>query len=144
MSENRIKVGVGGLLFKEGKLLFGRRKAELGKGLWGVAGGHVEFGESFSEAFVREVREEVGVEIGKLEPICVANIKVATDKQYVDVGFTAEIISGEPKVMEPDKLEAWHFFELDKLPSEEEMFPVYPLYLKAYRLGLRPMFVDEN
>lgn len=57
-----------GIIFKEDEILLCRRKPEksLG-GYWEFPGGKVEFGESESEALIRELREELAmqVEIGK-------------------------------------------------------------------------------
>ena len=53
-----------GLVFRGGKLLITRRPAgaHLG-GLWELPGGKREPGETFSECLVRELREELGIEV---------------------------------------------------------------------------------
>ena len=53
-----------GLVFRDGKLLITRRPAaaHLG-GLWEFPGGKREAGETFSECLVRELREELGIEV---------------------------------------------------------------------------------
>lgn len=56
-----------GIIFKEDKILLCRRKPEKSLcGYWEFPGGKVEFGESESEALIRELREELAmkVEIG--------------------------------------------------------------------------------
>jgi 8-oxo-dGTP diphosphatase len=54
---------VGALIVRDGMLLLGRRSA--GKAVcpdtWDVIGGHVEAGESFEDALLREVEEEIGI-----------------------------------------------------------------------------------
>jgi mutator protein MutT len=52
------------LIFRDGKLLITQRhaKSHLG-GLWEFPGGKREPGESFEQCLVREIREELGVEI---------------------------------------------------------------------------------
>ncbi len=39
-------VGVGVLVFKDNKILMGRRKGSHGAGTWAPPGGHLEFGET--------------------------------------------------------------------------------------------------
>ncbi|MCX5774664.1 MAG: NUDIX domain-containing protein [Fusobacteria bacterium] len=47
--KNRPKVGVGILIIKEDKVLFGKRENAYGDGAWSFPGGHLEFNESFEE-----------------------------------------------------------------------------------------------
>lgn len=58
----RFSVGVGGLLFHEGKVLVVQRGHEPGKGRWTLPGGFAEEDESPDAAIRREVREETGLE----------------------------------------------------------------------------------
>jgi mutator protein MutT len=53
-----------GLVFREGKLLITQRypKAHLG-GLWEFPGGKREPDETFKQCLVRELREELGIEV---------------------------------------------------------------------------------
>jgi mutator protein MutT len=53
-----------GLVFRDGKLLITQRHtdAHLG-GLWEFPGGKREVGETFEQCLVRELREELGIEV---------------------------------------------------------------------------------
>jgi mutator protein MutT len=53
-----------GLVFHNGKLLITQRRPDdhLG-GLWEFPGGKVEPGESFEHCLIRELREELGIEV---------------------------------------------------------------------------------
>ena len=63
MTEETIEVAAG-LVFRDGRLLIAQRHAQdhLG-GLWEFPGGKRLRGESFAECLVRELREELGIEI---------------------------------------------------------------------------------
>jgi len=57
-TDRRIRVGVGVFVLDDhGRLLLEKRRD---CGLWGLAGGRIEPGESVAEAAVREVKEETG------------------------------------------------------------------------------------
>ncbi|MES1181023.1 MAG: 8-oxo-dGTP diphosphatase MutT [Verrucomicrobiota bacterium] len=62
-TKNYIEVSAA-LIFRGGKLLVTQRRAQahLG-GLWEFPGGKLEAGETFERCLVREIREELGVEI---------------------------------------------------------------------------------
>ena len=63
MTEETIEVAAG-LVFRDGRLLIAQRHAQdhLG-GLWEFPGGKRLRGESFAECLVRELREELGIEV---------------------------------------------------------------------------------
>ena len=115
--EERVRVGVGVMILKNNKVLLGIRKGSHGAGEYAFPGGHLEYMESFEECARREVREETGMEIGELEFSLLANIKEYKPKHYVHVGLIAKWVSGEPRVMEPDKCEGWAWYDLDNLPE---------------------------
>jgi 8-oxo-dGTP diphosphatase len=54
---------VNGLLVRDGLVLLARRAPHRNAypDLWSFPGGHVEAGESFDAALIRELREEIGV-----------------------------------------------------------------------------------
>src|SRR3954468_2882622 len=66
-TKNCIDVSAG-LIFRAGKLLITQRHADahLG-GLWEFPGGKVECDETFESCLVRELREELGIEVAVRE-----------------------------------------------------------------------------
>lgn len=95
MEENpRPKVGVGVMVFKEGKVLMGKRVSSHGAGEWSWPGGHMEYMESFEECAKREVREEAGIEIENVRFLRLLNLKDYAPKHYVDIGLIADWKSG--------------------------------------------------
>ncbi len=135
MIEARPKVGVGLLLIRGNKVLLGKRKGSHGAGEYGGTGGHMELLESFEDAASRELHEEAGpqVKIKNIKFLCVTNMTGYAPKHYVDIGMVAEWVSGEPKIMEPDKLESWGWYDLDDIP--EPLFSVERNYIIAYKTG---------
>ena len=129
-SKEQIKIGTGLIIVREGKMLITKRKGNMGAGSFGTLGGHVEFGEHPSDALRREAKEELDIEIGNLEFISCSSV-MKYGKQYIDVSFTADIISGEPKIMEPDKIESADWYPVDSLP--EPLFEYFKPVLEAWK-----------
>lgn len=119
--ENITKVGVGLYILNEKKqVLLGLRKSPHGQGSWCPPGGHMEFGESNTDAAIREAKEETGLDI---DPLTVKLAGVTNDffketnKHYITLNLVTHNCKGWPKVTEPDKCEKWCWFDFDKLPG---------------------------
>ena len=56
-------LGVGALIFEDGKILLVERGKEPLKGYWSIPGGIVETGEKLEEGIRREVAEETGLDV---------------------------------------------------------------------------------
>ena len=126
MTEQNKKVGVGFgvMLMRDGKILLGKRhedpeKADSalnGAATWTMPGGKMEFGETFEEAGKREVEEETGIKIKKLNIICINNERME-QAHFVTIGMFADDFEGDAQVMEPEEITEWKWFGLDNLPS---------------------------
>ena len=132
-NDQRPKIGVGVLIFKEDKVLLGKRKNSHGAGEYSGTGGHLEYLESFEACAKRETREEAGIEIQNIRFLCLCNLTEYAPKHYVDIGLVADWKSGEPIVMEPEKLELWGWYDIENLP--EPLFSLMPRYFQAYKTG---------
>lgn len=99
---SRPLVGVGAIIFRENRVLLVRRGREPAYGKWSFPGGLVELGESLEEAVWREVREEVGLEVGVGELVVVLD-RVIRDEDgcieyhYVLLDFLCTSDVGDPK-----------------------------------------------
>lgn len=129
----RPAVGLGTMIFKDGKVLLGKRKSKLGEGYFAWPGGHLEHMESLEECLRREVREEAGIEIKNIRFLRVYNLKEFKPKHYLDISFVSDWASGEPKVMEPEKCESWGWYDLDNLPSP--LFAGIKETIESYKTG---------
>ena len=104
------------MVLKDGKVLLGKRKGAHAEGDYSFPGGHLEYMESFEECVRRECREECGIEIENIRAPLLGNVTAYRPKHYVQVSFTADWKSGEPRVLEPDKCEGWGWYDLNALP----------------------------
>jgi len=129
----RPKVGMGIMVFKDGKILMGRRKSSHGQGEYAFPGGHLEYMESFEACARRETLEEAGIEIKNIKFLHVGNIFHYAPKHYVNIVVSADWESGEPENREPDKLEGWGWYDLDHLP--EPVFIQTGLAIESYKSG---------
>lgn len=128
-----LKVGVGVLVIKDGKVLLGKRKGSHGADEYGGPGGHVEYGETLEQTALREIAEECGIRVKDLHVQCVSDLLTYLPKHYVDVGFVATWAGGEPQVLEPHKLESWGWYDIDNLP--DNLFGCVSGYIEAYKTG---------
>lgn len=117
MSE-RPKVGVGAIIWKDEKVLLQKRIGAHGEGTWSFPGGHLEFGEEPEACAAREALEEAGVLMGECRTVCFVNdIFEEEGKHYITIYVMTEQISGEPRIMEPDKMTEIGWFDWEDLPS---------------------------
>ena len=76
-----------------GRLLLIRRGHAPGAGLWSLPGGRVEPGETDTEALVREMREETGLEIEAGQLIGRVR-RPGPDGAVLDIGDYAAMVAG--------------------------------------------------
>jgi len=131
--EQRPRVGIGVMVIKDGKVLLGKRKSSHGLGEYAFPGGHLEYMESFEGCARRETAEETGMEIGIIRFLCLVNIKQYHPKHYAHIGLVADWKSGNPQVLEPEKLESWDWYDMDNLP--QPLFATISIHIEAYKTG---------
>ncbi|MBN2601318.1 MAG: NUDIX hydrolase [Candidatus Marinimicrobia bacterium] len=118
------------LIDPDRRILLVRRSAEPGIGEWCLPGGFIEMGETPSQAAVRELQEEIGIEI---EPPQLLNIGSHLNGYYGDVliiGFSANINSASELVPGDDVSEAV-FFPLNDRP--QMIFRVHEEFVELWR-----------
>ncbi|XP_054706085.1 nucleotide triphosphate diphosphatase NUDT15-like [Uloborus diversus] len=121
-------------------VILGKRKGKIGSGLYQLPGGHLEFGESWEDAAIREVLEETGLHITN---ICfcgaVNSVVPEIDYHYVTIfmkGSIEQCGPSEPQNLEPDKCEGWEWIEWGDLPEADLLFYA----LKDFTLtGINPI-----
>ena len=107
---------------REEVLLLRRANTSYMDGKWDFAGsGHVEAGETASQALCRELFEETGL-IAKPEDTAFLHVSHRVkEPTYYDFYFAIRRWEGEPSIREPDKCSAMAWFPVDDLP--EDMIP---------------------
>lgn len=122
-ANTRVRVGVGVIVLDSRGWILLEKRSDCG--MWGLPGGRIEPGESVTEAAVREVKEETGlnVEITRLlgvysepESHIVTFLDNGDVVHLVDILLEAKIISGELSIS--SESEALHFFNPTALPSD--------------------------
>jgi NAD+ diphosphatase len=100
-------------LVTRGRELLLARSARFAPGVYSALAGFVEPGETIEDCIRREVREEVGVEIG--EPVYFASQSWAFPHSLM-IAYTAEYAGGEIRLDDPE-IEDARWFALDALPT---------------------------
>ena len=96
MSEHPTVVAAG-VVSLDGKILAARRKAGAHlEGLWEFPGGKLETNESPEECLVRELSEELGVQVRAGRILEVIHHRY-TDRNVLLLFYACEIIEGEPQ-----------------------------------------------
>ncbi len=121
--KNYIKVGVGVLIISNDKVLLGHRVSnyEDTGGIhegdsWTCPGGKQEYNETIVECAIRETLEETNLDISDIK-VFNAEDDISVDRHFITIHVIANSFRGELKVMEPDKIDEWKWFDLDNLPN---------------------------
>ena len=107
------------LLFNDEQILLSKRKNTGHRdGEYSLVAGHIDEGESATEAMVREANEEVGIELDRpaLEPVHVIH-RNAGERVYLDIFFITDEWHGEPVNREPEKCADLAWFDRSQLPE---------------------------
>ncbi len=123
------------LFKKDGKIAHLLRKnTKWMDNFYGLPGGKVENDERAIEAAVREVKEEVGVDV-KPENLKLRLVlhRKSDDSFWVDLLFEALTWEGELYNAEPDKHSELQWFSDIQLP--ENIIPVTRFYLESLKSG---------
>lgn len=108
------------ILRDEDRILLSKRKNTGHRdGEYSLVAGHIEPGESATEAIVREAYEEAGIELDRssLEPVHVIHRRSET-RVYMDVFFAADEWTGDVENREPTKCAELAWYKQSELPQD--------------------------
>lgn len=100
------------------------------KGIWNIPGGKQEINETPVDCAIRELREELALEISELEEIYHADL-VFDDVVWSAHFYFAGVVKGRPTLNEPHKIEGVQFIsDLEQVSFSKDLQPLFD-YLKA-------------
>lgn len=115
-----MKVIAGCVVEKDNKILMVQEGLDFCYGQWNFPAGHVDEFENITDAAIREVKEETGLDV-KLKgilPICETELRNET---HIIIRFVAEVIGGEIKFDSNEILDVkWlNIEDIEKMTEKE-------------------------
>jgi mutator protein MutT len=102
-------IGAFAIIAQNDKILLCHRRD---KDLWNLPGGKVEDGESPWEGVMREVKEEIGVDVSVNKLL---GIYFKTEQNEIVFSFECSVKNGEPILS--DEADEIKFFSLEEIPA---------------------------
>ncbi|WP_054024952.1 NUDIX hydrolase [Bacillus sp. FJAT-28004] len=135
-----IMVVAGAIVFNENYQVLLHRRSD--NGYWGLPGGFMELGEKIEDTARREVYEETGIRLGKMELFGMySNIEKVfgngDQTSLVQIIFTCNDFEGELHTSD-ESLET-KFFSTHSLPNN--LYPDHMLFFEDLLSGEKPPFV---
>ena len=95
---------------------------------WVVMGGHIEWGESIAEAVVREVKEEVGLDVEFVKVIEVAEFIFSPEfhdkKHFIGLQTKCRLVGNDTPTIDNDEIQEARWFPLAEAVKLENILPV--------------------
>ena len=117
---------------KKGEILLVRRKFDPKKGFWDLPGGFIELYETFDNGIKREIKEELGVDIGNLL------YSGSSADTYQFKGITYSTVTAvyygtiEGNIYPGDDVDDFSFFNPRELPFKNFAFPSLARVIKKF------------
>ncbi len=124
-------IALAGCIIKneQGKILLIHRNTAK-RTQWEIPGGKIEAGEEPTKTAVREVKEELGIEVSIVQEV--GNCTFEEDGNTLHyLWFEAHIAAGTPHIKEPHLHDKLGYFSLDELKAQEaNLSPNAKAYIK--------------
>lgn len=136
----KIPVGIFVMLRKGDTVLLQLRKNCSFNGYWGFVGGHLDGKEQIVSAAVREVKEEIGIDIRPVDLILKTICHSNKGQEYLQFYFECYKWSGKIENKEPHKCERLEWHQWNNIPEN-----VCPYIKKAVaQINSNTIFYEEN
>lgn len=137
------RIRVAALIEEAGRVLLVRHLKE-GRSYWMLPGGGVRHGESLHDALVRELKEELRLDI-RPGPLLLVHDSIPPDQRrhIVNLYFLGEIVRGAPEVGGDPRVVEARFVQIDAvqdLPFLPDIFPE----LRARLGGDTPAYLGSH
>lgn len=128
----RRKRGVVGVIFRHEKLLIIRRSLTVtAPGMLCLPGGGIETGETEADALVREMQEELAIDVTPRR-LCWRSVTPwGTNLAW----WLAELEPEVCPVPNPEEVAEVHWMTRDEICTAKEMLPSLPAFMEAWRGG---------
>lgn len=134
-----VRAGVAVFVFLGDEFLMIKRQGSHGAGAWSVPGGWMEFGETPEEAAIREVKEEVDLDITVPRALSFTNdIFEDEGKHCCTIWLAAAIKNDTAMIKEPNKISDMKWTNFKKLPR-----PMFSSFENFILLHHKRRFLDE-
>ncbi|WP_102691897.1 NUDIX domain-containing protein [Rummeliibacillus pycnus] len=130
---DELGAGVAVIIFNDENQVLLQKRTDVG--LWGIPSGHIEIGETVSEAAIREVKEEANLDIRIKKLIGIYSDPSSQVFEYpngqvvhfITTCFLAEITGGDLKCNSNESLDI-KFFDQQNLP--QDLLKMHPRWLE--------------
>lgn len=126
-------------------LLQHRGNTRMLPNIWDCISGHVEKGESVTQAIAREAMEELGIQINPsdLQFVGLTHLQLEEGLSYYNVYFTTDKYVGDPSILEPEKHDDLKWFDINSLEAFKDDI-VENRYDAIQNLGKPALYTEEN
>ena len=119
-----LKVCALGILFRNGKILLGKRSKHRTSypNVWDMIGGHCENAETLKQTLIRELQEEIGVTPTQFKHI---STLLDSNNDHTYHVFVVTDWKGEPACLQPEEHSRIGWFSINEALKLELALPVY-------------------
>jgi mutator protein MutT len=121
---NSINLITAGIILneQEDKILLIKRTDGMWGDAWSIPGGHIDFGESVQEALLRELKEELNLEVIKTKFLTYEEFipPGKPNKQFISLNF---LVHAKETITPNHEIQEAKWFSFDKMDSLNHKIP---------------------